>query len=57
MQGFVVSCQVVASSGYPSLDKAAVQAVKSTRFLPARKNGRTVASSIIIPVRFKLTQD
>jgi periplasmic protein TonB len=57
VQGFVVSCQVVASSGYDSLDKAAVQAVQSTRFLPARKNGRTVASSIIIPVRFKLTQD
>jgi TonB family protein len=57
VQGFVVSCQVVASSGYDSLDKAAVQAVKSTRFMPAKKNGRTVASSIIIPVRFKLTQD
>jgi protein TonB len=56
-QGFVVGCRVVSTSGYASLDSAAVQAVRSARFLPARKNGRTVASSIIIPVRFKLTQE
>jgi len=56
-QGLVVDCQVLVTSGFASLDNAALQAVRSTKFLPARKYGRTVASSIIIPVRFRLTQN
>ena len=52
--GAVVDSKVTRSSGFASLDNAALDAVKSTRFLPALKNGRAVEASIIIPVRFRL---
>ena len=56
-RGQVVDCKVIATSGFPSLDNAALQAVKAMRFLPARRNGKTISSGIIIPVRFKLTEN
>jgi protein TonB len=56
-QGIVTEDKISASSGFASLDNAALDAVKRTRFLPAVKNGRSVASSIIIRVRFQLTQN
>ncbi|HVO39183.1 MAG TPA: hypothetical protein VMV03_09180 [Spirochaetia bacterium] len=31
--------------------------MRNARFLPAMKNGKTVAAMIIVPVRFKLTQE
>lgn len=45
---------VWASSGYPLLDKAAVDAVKRWRFVPARRGGGTVAAWVQVPVNFKL---
>ena len=56
-QGVVVACKIVSSSGFASLDSEALEAARSARFMPARKNGKSVASSIIIPVRFRLTQN
>jgi protein TonB len=41
-------------SGSPSLDSAAVEAVYSWTFEPARSAGAAVASSAVIPVRFSL---
>ena len=52
--GAVVDSRVTRSSGFASLDNAALDAVKNARFLPALKNGRTVEASIIIPIRFRL---
>ncbi|MGA2764005.1 MAG: TonB family protein [Spirochaetia bacterium] len=52
--GAVVASRVTRSSGFASLDNAALDAVKNARFLPALKNGRTVEASIIIPIRFRL---
>ena len=52
--GTVVDSRVTRSSGFASLDNAALDAVKNTRFLPALKNGRAVEASIIIPIRFRL---
>lgn len=42
------------SSGYNSLDRAALQAVKSWRFRPARLENRPIESSVQIPIRFKM---
>jgi protein TonB len=55
-KGIVIACRVAVSSGFQSLDNAALEAVQQARFLPAMKNGRQVASKILIPIRFKLTQ-
>jgi len=42
------------SSGFPLLDKAAVDAVKRWRFVPARRGGGAVAAWVQVPVNFKL---
>lgn len=42
------------SSGYAMLDNAALQTVKSWRFLPARQAGHAVDKWFMIPVQFSL---
>lgn len=42
------------SSGFPLLDKAALDAVKRWRFMPARRGASTVAAWVQVPVNFKL---
>jgi protein TonB len=42
------------SSGFPLLDKAAVDAVRRWRFVPARRGGAAVAAWVQVPVNFKL---
>ena len=54
-KGAVVACRVAVASGFPTLDKAAVNAVQQARFFPAMKNGRPVASRILVPIKFRLT--
>ena len=55
--GMVTEGRVSMSSGFGSLDNAALDAVRKARFMPAMKNGRPVASKIIIPIRFHLKQE
>ena len=55
--GIVTDGRVSVSSGFGSLDDAALDAVRKARFMPAMKNGRPVASKIIIPIRFHLKQE
>ncbi len=43
-----------ASSGYPLLDRAALQAVGEWQFAPETVNGRPVAVWVEVPVRFKI---
>ena len=43
------------SSGFPSLDRAALTAVRRWTFEPARTAGLPVASRVEIPIRFDLT--
>lgn len=42
------------SSGYAMLDNAALQTVKSWRFMPARQAGHTVDKWFMIPIQFSL---
>lgn len=42
------------SSGFAILDNAALEAVKTWRFIPAKKAGKAVAALVIVPVEFKI---
>ncbi len=42
------------SSGHEALDDAALQAVRTWRFLPARQNGQLVSKYFLIPIPFIL---
>ena len=45
---------ILKSSGYEVLDNAALQAVKSWRFVPARQGGRPITRQFKIPIVFSL---
>ena len=53
-QGAARQITLQASSGYPLLDKAALQAVEEWQFMPETVNGRAVAVWVEVPVRFKI---
>ncbi|MEN8254549.1 MAG: energy transducer TonB [Verrucomicrobiota bacterium] len=48
---------VVQSSGYSRLDKAAIKAVQSTTFTPAKRFGRNIDSTTELSFTFRLTDD
>jgi protein TonB len=50
--GNVSDLAVAQSSGYLSFDEAALEAVRDWRFEPARRFGRPVASTVLLPIRF-----
>jgi len=52
--GTVGAVQVSTSSGWESLDGAALAAVRAWRFEPARRSGEAVAYEVIVPVRFAI---
>lgn len=45
------------SSGYPVLDKAALETVRKWRFIPARRGAYAVETRVQVPVTFRLTHD
>ncbi len=53
--GDAAAVSIRRSSGYRLLDEAAVKAVKTWRFAPAKRGGFSVAGSVDVPVSFKLT--
>jgi periplasmic protein TonB len=53
-QGSPAEVAVSATSGHPSLDAAAVEAVRKWRFVPATQGGRPVPSVAEVPIRFLL---
>ena len=52
--GEVQAVRVQHSCGYPILDRAALEAVRAWRFLPARRGPLAVESEVRVPVRFRL---
>lgn len=53
-KGDVSSIQLHASCGYKILDKAALKAVATWCFIPGSNDGKVAASTIMIPIHFKL---
>ena len=53
-EGGVDSVRIVRSSGFAELDLAAVRAAQGARFVPAQTGTRAVASTVRLPLRFKL---
>lgn len=51
--GGVAGAEVRRSCGHSLLDRAALQAVRSWRFEPARQNGVATAAQVEVPVRFR----
>lgn len=48
--------RIAESSGTPSLDDAALAAVRQWRFTPARRNGEAAEDVVLVPVSFTLLQ-
>jgi protein TonB len=53
-KGRVESVEIERSSGSASLDQAASRAVKRWEFDPARRGTQPVASTVTVPLRFRL---
>ncbi|SLN76677.1 energy transducer TonB [Oceanibacterium hippocampi] len=53
--GDVSGIEIAATSGFPLLDKAAVEAVRTWRYTPASRAGRPVEARLEVPVVFRLT--
>jgi protein TonB len=53
-EGRAARVALLRSSGVPALDQAALTAVRSWEFEPARADGVAVACDIEVPVRFQL---
>lgn len=54
--GMATNPEVVNRSGSRELDRAAMDAVRKWQFKPALKDGKAVASTVDVPVEFKLGQ-
>jgi protein TonB len=54
MEGAPVHVEVDKSSGSPPLDSAALDAVKTWRFAPARRGAQNIESWVRVPVVFRL---
>jgi protein TonB len=52
--GQAASVKLYRSSGFQSLDKAALKTVRGWRFQPALRAGKPVASPVVVPVRFRI---
>jgi len=53
--GAPVSVKLARSSRFPRLDGAALQAVWNWKFRPALREGRPVRASVLVPIRFSLS--
>jgi len=52
--GSVAAARVKTSCGYHLLDRSALSAVRGWRFAPGTRDGRPVATEVIVPIHFEL---
>lgn len=52
--GQVINISIVKSSGFRLLDEAALKTVGKWKFRPGKKDGLSVAGTVIVPIQFKL---
>lgn len=50
--GAAEKVEINASSGWPRLDAAALETVRSWRFVPAKQGNKAVAAWVIVPINF-----
>ena len=55
-KGNLLNVEVIDKANY-GFTEAAVEAVKKSTFLPAKKNGRPIASRAFLPIRFQLERN
>jgi len=55
-RGNLLNVEILENAGY-GFTEAAVEAVKRSTFLPAEKDGRTIVSRAILPIRFMFRRD
>jgi TonB family protein len=53
-EGKVLRAEIFTSSGTPSLDLAALAAVRSWRFTPPQRDGVAIEKEVLVPVRFRI---
>ncbi|MFT0787920.1 energy transducer TonB [Synechococcus sp. H55.10] len=53
-QGQVQQVEIVSSSGFPALDRAAQEAVQGWQFSPALRNNTPIESWVTVPIQFTL---
>jgi len=53
-EGTVLSAEIYTSSGAPSLDSAALAAIRSWRFTPPQRDGMAIEKEVLVPVRFRI---
>jgi protein TonB len=49
------SVDVATSSGFARLDRAALDAVRRWKFVPAKQGGRAVKAAVLVPLEFQLS--
>jgi protein TonB len=54
--GNLLNVEVIDRAGY-GFTEAAVEAVKKSTFLPAKKDGKPIASRALLPIRFQLERN
>ncbi|CAZ88807.1 putative tonB protein [Thiomonas arsenitoxydans] len=52
--GRPLQIKLMSSSGYPRLDEAAEATVAQWRFVAATRNGQSVASWVLVPIKFRI---
>jgi len=57
VDGHVGRMKIKRSTGHEILDRAALEAVRTWRFEPGRREGRAVTMSVEVPVHFVLNED
>ncbi len=55
--GFAKNVEIIKSSSYNLLDLTALQTIKNWRFVPAKKFGQNITSSVLVPINFKLNSN